>query len=70
MNKWTSFKQKVSDHSEEIVGGTIIVGTVALYAVFCGLVYKAAKDEQNVKKAQFQLLNNAIELQRRELNAS
>jgi hypothetical protein len=70
MNKWQSFKQKVSNHQEEIVGGTIIAGTVVLYAVFCGLVYKAAKQEHETKKAQMKLFQNAILLQERELNAS
>jgi hypothetical protein len=65
---WQSFKNKVSDHSEEIVAGAVVVGTIAIYAGFCTLVYKAAKQEAEVKKAQVALLKNAVALQERELN--
>jgi hypothetical protein len=64
---WQSFKAKVSDHSEEIVAGAVVVGTVVIYGAICTFAYKAYKQDYELKKSQQQLFQNAIELQVRQL---
>jgi len=61
MNKWETFKTKVSEHSEEIVGGVIITATVIGYAFLVRAAVKQVKLDNQVKKAQVTLYNQLID---------
>jgi hypothetical protein len=61
MNKWETFKTKVSEHQDEIVGGVIFVAVAAGYALLIKAAVKQVKLDNEVKRAQVTWINHQID---------